>query len=66
LTRQDKTNPAGLGETNNFFSLALGQVGVKLVHCRVSFILPCQLILLAFLVETNIFEASHVTFFSTN
>jgi hypothetical protein len=26
----------------------------------------CQLILLAFLVETNIFEASHVTFFKTN
>jgi hypothetical protein len=34
--------------------------------CRVSFILPGQLILLAFLVETNIFEASHVTFFKTN
>jgi hypothetical protein len=24
LTRQDKTDPAGLGETNNLFSLALG------------------------------------------
>jgi hypothetical protein len=31
-----------------------------------SFILPGQLILLAFLVETNIFKASHVTFFNTN
>jgi hypothetical protein len=32
----------------------------------VSFILPGQLILLAILVEKNIFEASHVTFFNTN
>jgi hypothetical protein len=50
-------------------NLAQGQrkiiVGFPL-PCRVSFILPGQLILLAFLVETNIFEASHVTFFSTN
>jgi hypothetical protein len=47
----------------------LGSYGAK-KHgretCRVSFILPGQLILLAFLVETNIFEASHVTFFNTN
>jgi hypothetical protein len=38
----------------------------KKKDCWFPLTLPGQLILFAFLVEKNIFEASHVTFFNTN